>query len=301
MQNKIEHLYHELKEKINSVMLKDISIDIINKFKNRDHEYFIQFAKLIGIDPFNDSLNRIFAKIIQIYHPDKITIIFKEIESLYKTNKFEDLLRLKNIYLIDLNSIHTALTYDYINHEKESYTEDDFGYDEYEFNSEDIFYDNEYENDIFEDKDFPYEHGFAEAVNHLFFGNIDFTLSASDLKNIDGELDLSDYEINDLTGVEHCVNTTILNLSGNDIIKIHQLSALIKLKSLFLSENSIEDISCLNSLTALQELDISFNQIEDISVLLELPLLKYVNVIHNPINNKSVIDKLLKNGVIVIF
>ncbi len=184
------------------------------------------------------------------------------------------MLRLKNIYLIDLNSIHTALTYDYINHEKESYTEDDFGYTEYEFNGEDIFYDNEYENDFFENKDFPQEHGFAEAVNHLFFGNLDYTLSASDLKNIDGELDLSDYEINDLAGVEHCVNTTILNLSGNDIIKIHQLSALIKLKSLFLSENSIEDISCLNSLTALQELDISFNQIEDISVLLELPLIE---------------------------
>ncbi len=88
MQKNIENIYHELKEKINSVMLKDISIDIINKFKKRDHDYFIQFAKLIGIDPLNDSLNRIFAKIIQIYHPDKITIIFKEIESLYKTHKY---------------------------------------------------------------------------------------------------------------------------------------------------------------------------------------------------------------------
>jgi hypothetical protein len=301
MQNKIENLYHELKEKINSVMLKEISIEIINKFKIKDHEYFIQFAKLIGIDPYNDSLNRIFAKIIQIYHPDKITIIFKEIESLYKSHKFDDLLHLKNIYLIDLNCIHTALTYDYINQEKESYTEDDFGYDEYEFNGEDIFYDNEYENDNFEDRDFPHEHGFAEAVNHLFFGNLDYTLSASDLKNIDGELDLSDYEINDLAGVEHCVNTIVLNLSGNDIIKIHHLSALLKLKALFLSENSIEDISCLNSLTELQELDISFNNVEDISVLLELPALKYVNVIHNPLNDSSVINRLLKNGVIVIF
>jgi Leucine-rich repeat (LRR) protein len=299
MQNNIQTLYTELKEKVNPARLKDISIDIISKFKNRDHEYFIQFAKLIGIDSFNENLNRIFAKIIQIYHPDKFNIIKKELESVYKSNNYDDLLRLKNIYLIDLSSLQAAISYGYIEKEDHSYTEDEFGYAEYDFDGEDIFTDAEYDDTVEEHAD-PYAHGFAEAINKYFVGNLDYTLSRSDLRNIDGELDLSDYEINDLAGIENCINTNVLNLSGNEIIKIHQLSALVKLKALFLSQNSIEDISYLKSLTELEELDISFNSIEDISVLLELPKLKYVNVIHNPINNKSVINKLLKNGVIVI-
>jgi hypothetical protein len=299
MQNNIQILYSELKDKVNPAGLKEISIDIINKFKNRDHEYFIQFAKLIEIDSFNENLNRIFAKIIQIYHPDKFNIIKNEIESVYKSNKYDELLRLKNIYLIDLNSLQSAISYGNIAEEEYGYNKDDFGYSEYFFDGEDIFNDAEYDN-AEDDTLNPYEHGFAEAINNLFVGNLDYTLSRSDLRNLDGELDLSDYEINDLAGVENCVNTNILNLSGNEIIKIHQLSALVKLKALFLSENSIEDISYLKSLTELEELDISFNSIEDISVLLELPKLKYVNVIHNPVNNKSIINKLLKNGVIVI-
>ncbi|MBN2403816.1 MAG: hypothetical protein JXN64_15685 [Spirochaetes bacterium] len=300
MSNNIQTLYSELKDKVNPTRLKEISIDIISKFKNRDDEYFVQFAKLIGVDSFNENINRIFAKIIQIYHPDKFTIINNEIESVYKNNKYEDLLRLKNIYLIDYKSLQTIITYDYIRKEDRAYSEDDFAYAEYDFDGEDIFNDAEYDNAI-EDSVYPREYGFAEAVNHLFFGNLDYTLSASDLRNIDGELDLSDYEINDLAGIENCINTTILNLSGNNIIKIYQLSALSRLKSLFLSENSIEDISGLNSLALLQEIDLSFNNIEDISVLLELPELKYVNVIHNPLKDKTVINKLLKKGVIVIY
>ncbi len=300
MYNNIQTLYGELKEKVNPARLKEISIDIIGKFRNKDIDYFVHFAKLIGIDSFNENLNRIFAKIIQIYHPDKFAVIKKEIEAGFKNNNYDDLLRLKNLYLIDLTVLNVAAGYEYITEEDHIYNEDDFGYAGYVFEGEDIFTDVDFD-DSEEEALYRHEYGFAEAVNHLFFGNLDHTLSGSDLKNIDGELDLSDYEINDLAGIEHCINIVILNLSGNNIIKIFQLSALSRLNSLYLADNMIEDISCLNTLAELHELDLSNNQIEDISVLLELPKLKYVNILHNPVKNKSIIKALLKKGVIVIY
>jgi hypothetical protein len=300
MQNNIQTLYSELNEKVNPARLKEISIDVISKFRNRDTEYFVQFAKLIGIDSFNENINRIFAKIIQIYHPDKFAVIRKEIESVYKSNNYNDLLRLKNTYLVDLGSLHAAVSYGHISEEDHIYNEDDFGYTEHIFDGEDIFTDVDYD-DAAEEASYQHEYGFAEAINHLFVGNQDHTLSRSDLRNIDGELDLSDYEINDLSGIEYCINTTVLNLSGNNIIKIFQLSALIRLNALYLADNMIENISCLNTLVEVQELDLSHNQIEDISVLLALPKLKYVNILHNPVKNSSVIKSLLKKGVIVIY
>jgi Leucine-rich repeat (LRR) protein len=308
MTNKISKLYNEVKEYITTSRLKEVSIEIINRFKKKDHAYLLKLAELAGIDAGTKNINRLFGQLIQLYHPDKLKLIQNEIESFYNKSRYDDLLRFKNIYFIDLKSIYTTVNPGYIDNTEfdsgeQGYGDDDFGYAEYEFDNN---FDQEPDDEIFTDipseKAEPFEeHGFIEAVNRHFFGNLDLTLSISDLIDLEGELDLSDFEIDDLSGIEHCVNINVLNLSANNIIKIQRLSDLLKLKSLYLSQNNIEDVSCLSSLTGLKELDISFNNIEDISVLLELPDLTYINVINNPLSNKSVIDTLIKRGVIVIY
>ncbi|MBN2039713.1 MAG: leucine-rich repeat domain-containing protein [Spirochaetes bacterium] len=300
MTNKIYDLYHELKEKITGEKLKDISVDIINRFKNKESHFLTQFAKMLGIDSSKSNINRLFAQIIQLYHPDKLVKILNEVESHYKDNNYEEMLRLKNIYIIDLKDVPTAAAYSAPVYEEQVYADEDFGYSEYNFSDFEDLYEFEEDAAVKDDMAFQ-EYSFFEAVNNLYFGNLNLNLSVSDLNNLDGELDLSDFELTDLKGIENCVNISSLNLSANNLVKIHFLSALTKLNNLYLSENSIEDISALASLSELKELDISFNEIDDISVLLELTNLKYVNLINNPVADKSVIKRLLEKGVIVIY
>ena len=143
--------------------------------------------------------------------------------------------------------------------------------------------------------------GFVEAVNGLLFGNLDFKVDGNDLAGLEGELDLSDFEIADLDGVEYCVNITVLNLSGNNLRRIGPLALLRRLASLFLADNAIENIDCLCELSSLRELDISFNRIEDISVLETLEGLVYVNILGNPLADTRTVERLMKRGVIVIY
>lgn len=293
-------IYNELKKNVTVSKLKDISINIITGYKNKDLDYLSQLAELIGIEASGLSLNSLFSSLIQIFHPDKHVRIIKEIETHYRNNSVEELTRLKNIYLVDYAGINRGIIQYEPGDESRSFSQDDFGYGE--FNVRDEGFENPAEQEEFPVRDTDInEYSFMEAVNHLFVGNLDYALTASDLNHLDVELDLSDFDIEDLAGVEHCINLTVLNLSNNNISRIGRLSKLVKLEVLYISDNTIEDIGALRDLTRLVELDISFNSISDISVLLELNNLKYVNLINNPVSDKTTIHKLLKKGIIVIY
>ncbi len=298
MTNNILNLYNELKEKITIDRLKEITIEIISRFKKKDSIFFSQFAKIVGIADEKTKYNKIFGQIIQIYHPDKFSKIQGDLELFFRNKDQNKLIYLKNIYLIDLKAIQKSIDYSY-NEEEEHVYEEDFGYQEYDIGEELSDYDfiyNDSEGDEASD-----EIGFLEAINSLFVGNLDLSLSVSDLKNMEDDLDLSDFQIIDLKGIEHCINIKAMNLSGNYINRIQRLSFLIRLEFLYLSENYIDDISALSSLANLRELDLSYNHIEDFSPLLELDNLKYVNIIHNPPADKTIIEKLTNKGVIIIY
>lgn len=295
-------LYTELSGKINSARLKDISIEIINRYRKKDHRYLSDMAESIGISSSGVDMSSLFAGMIQLYHPDKLKKITADLEDYYTTGNTEALVRMKGIYLIDLKKKKNIRDYD-IDFESEFfYDGDDSSFSEFDDEAADLDDDEEFDDmDDLDDLADDEEYGFIEAVNDLYIGNMEYELTASDLQNLDGELDLSGFDIDDLAGAEHCVNITAMNLSGNRLVKLNHLSGLIKLESLYLSENAIEDIRCLSTLAGLRELDLSFNQVEDISVLLELPLLQYVNLVDNPVKNTYVIDELSGKGVIVIY
>ena len=299
-----DELYAELKKKITAAKLKDISIEVIGRYKKKDHMYLVHLAERIGISSADCGINRVFAQIIQLYHPDRLKKIMSDIESFKSADKSEELARLKSIYLIDVKRMQPVKDYTIAGDEEYIYDGDKSGYDEYadfidedEDVAEDAEFDDE-EDDEFQDD---IDYGFIEAVNDLYLGNLEYELSLSDLQNLEGELDLSGFDLEDLTGAEYCTSITSLNLSANRIYRIHQLSALTQLEVLYLSGNRIDDITFIEGLIELRELDLSFNDIEDISVLLELPKLRYVNLVDNPVRDETVIEELQENGVIVIY
>ena len=292
-------IYNELKQRITVSRLKDISIHIINGYKQKDFGYLSRIAKSIGIEVSGVSLNRLFSQLIQLFHPDKHQAIINEIEAHYLNNSMEGLTRLRSIYLVDYASIIIETKLYPSRDESYSFSREDFGYAEFNVR-DDEFKDIAGREEFHGGEAGVQEYNFMQAVNDLFFGNLDKALSLSDLSNLDGELDLSDFEIDDLSGIEHCENLTGLNLSNNRIVRIGRLAALRRLEYLYISDNEIEDIGALQDLERLVELDISFNSVSDVSVLLELDNSRYVNLINNPIGDMRPIEKLLKKGVIVI-
>jgi len=300
MNNNIETIYDDLKNHVTEKKLKDISVDVINRYKSKDLNALLRFADILEFDASGMNISRLFARVIQHYHPDKISLILCTIEQNYKENKLDELLRLKRIYIFNkTKSIPVNKKYDIDIEETYSYSDEYFGKRE-ETPDFDINNDFEFDDHIDGQSDI-HEYGFIEAVNNMFFGGMDDSITPEDLGKLEGELDLSDSEIFDLKGAELCRNVTILNLSGNQIDKLDRLAGLEMLECLYLSENDIESIDCLENLHNLKELDISFNNIEDIKVLLKLGELLYVNIMENPVKNKEVIKMLEEKGVIVIY
>ena len=99
------------------------------------------------------------------------------------------------------------------------------------------------------------------------------------------ELELSDQEITDITGLEHATQLTDLDLSYNQISDISPLAQLTQLTELELDRNQISDISPLAQLTQLTRLWLRDNQISDISPLAGLPNLRSLSLSSNQISD----------------
>ena len=101
------------------------------------------------------------------------------------------------------------------------------------------------------------------------------------------ELELSDKEITDITGLEHATRLTDLDLSYNQISDLSSLPQLNQLIYLDLSNNQISDITPLAQLTQLTELELDRNQISDITSLAQLTQLTRLLLWDNQIEDIS--------------
>jgi len=117
-------------------------------------------------------------------------------------------------------------------------------------------------------------------------GKPEGVITDSDLKKLI-TLDASGRGIQDLTGIERCVNLEELFLSRNRISDISPLGQLTKLKRLYLDENEISDISSLENLVSLQVLFLNDNRIRDIHPLANLTDLVILNLNNNQIEDIS--------------
>ena len=80
-------------------------------------------------------------------------------------------------------------------------------------------------------------------------------------------IDVSDYQITNITGLQHARNLSVLKLRGNQISDITPIAKLTNLTHLDLSNNQIRDIAALEKLTNLNELLLAGNPIVDMSPL----------------------------------
>ena len=118
-------------------------------------------------------------------------------------------------------------------------------------------------------------------------------------------LDARERGINDLTGLEYCLNLRELDLENNNISDISALVGLNILQELNLKNNNISDISALASLANLEGLYLNNNNISDISALVNnvgLAVGDGMNLQNNPLSAKSInayIPQLEARGVFV--
>ena len=97
----------------------------------------------------------------------------------------------------------------------------------------------------------------------------EISLTQADMLQL-GNLDASNRQIKDLTGLEYAIHLTVLYLSQNEISNLTPLAGLSHLENLSLWGNPISDLSPLANLTELNYLHLGLCQISDISPLANL-------------------------------
>lgn len=284
----------ELKQKpLVEERLKAIAGQLISAHRRKNHELLVPYARQAGLTVEGQAPHHLFMKAIQIFHPDRLNLVWNQIDAavhLSDSRALEALVRLLEFH--PERTSRRSVPVEFEDEEEEyGFSPDDFGFDT----------EAEFEDEEFAESAWDADDGtFFSAVKRELFGNLDVYPDASDLAKLEGELDLSDYDLHDLEGIEFCEGLTTLNLSRNNIDNVYPLSGLTKLEALDLAENDLEDADSLGSLVNLKELDLSANDIDDVAFLERLLHLKYVDLTGNPVRNKAVIDRLEARGVIVI-
>jgi Leucine-rich repeat (LRR) protein len=287
-------LYKKLKDAYSDNSLNEISAWIIDLYKNKQ---FLKIRKLSGfmseyidIDE-NEKMNRCFFKLISTFHPDKGNHYRTEIEKIYENGNMDELQKYAHILIFKNKEAINSIQEETI----------DIGFEyEYEFIWDYEAEGYQYFNDI-EDEDFGsdstyfyqqvFDGSFYAAVKRKIYGTLEVELPAYYLEDFE-EIDMAQFEIEHLDGIEHCKHVTKLDLSGNHLTDIQEMCQLKNLEELYVSGNNINDISALCFLKRLRFLDVSYNDIDDVSPLFQLEGLQYINVVGNkiPDNQRMILE-----------
>lgn len=290
-------LYQKLKEAYTDKNLNRITANIIELYKTKQFDRIRQItATISGFVEIDDkNISRCFSKLIMIYHPDKETYYHKEIEKSFQSGNKESLNQFSHILLIqNMEEVPVSV----VNYEDIDYSPE-YSWEEEQENHG--FY-AESEFDTFESEEegfYEDDNTFFTAVKRKMYGRINIDLPAYYLEDLD-EIDMSEYEIESLEGVEFCTHTAIMDLSRNQITDISELWNLKSLEEIYLSDNQIGYIDSLGNLSKLRVIDLSNNMIDDISPLFDLEKLEYINIVGNKVP-KAQVEELLAKDVIVVY
>ena len=257
--------------------LQEISLRILNAHKGGDHgELSALYAAVFPGEP-KASGRSAFLKLIKELHPDRLLHLNRRLEEAQagadgtEVERFRTILSLK-----DTPPVRRPRPVDIPEgwaREEYQWGGEDWADDEESFNAGEEPWAKEEAREGFD---------FISALSSQQLGNWEVMLLPGDLASLEGELDLSSYGISDLTGLEHCVNLTILDLSWNNLDNIHEIRYLGYLRELYLAHNEIGDLSPLEGLESLEILDLQDNDIDDFRPLLQMPGLQLVYLGKNP-------------------
>jgi len=287
----IEELQKKLQEAYILKNLNNISLTLINLYKNQQYSILQKIAAIINdfIDIEITADGKGFSKLIMLYHPDRANYYLNEIKKLTEQNNFDGLLEYSHILKLErieeiANSLNSFEDIDY-----SPVYDWDLNTDGYS-----IINDSETIKDIITQ---PKEYDFYDAIKIRQYGNTDIEFPSYYLENID-EFELSSSNIIDLDGVQFCIHAKTIDLSDNRIADLTLLIGLAHLEELNISNNQIGNIDALSNVRNLKRIFLSNNHIEDISPLFELEKLDYVDLSGNMISTDQ-ISKLIELGVTV--
>ncbi len=291
----IADLYNNLKQAYTAENLHLISSRIINMFREHQYDALRAVQKVVsGFIPCEeDKINRVFSRLIMLYHPDRLRQSLEQMEDAYKKGDFEALYGMSHILTVQ-NLEPEKVTVSSIITEED--LAEEFGWDE-EADGYSYFMDKEQDPEE-EDELGTINRSFLTTLKRRVYGNLNVDFPIYLLEDLE-EIEMADYEIESLDGIEACRYTRVVDLTNNNLTDLTELGELRQLERLYLANNHIGMIDSLSNLTVLQVLDISYNDIDDLSSLFDLSHLSYLNVMGNRIPAWQ-LEKLQLKGVTVV-
>ncbi len=295
-----KELYKRLIESYSDQNLNKITAKLIHLYKSKQFGLIREVSNNISafISCDTEKINKCFSKLVMLYHPDKGSVYRNEIENNFHSGNQKKQHLLSHIFLIEYikeTQDEEIIISDDIDYSPEYGWEEDLDGYTY-FTDQDLTH---IEDINFNVETRPEKVSFLNAIKRKIFGNSDIEIPTFYLENYE-EIEIADYEINNLEGIELCRHVKRIDLSGNNIIELSGLRSLTKLEEIYLADNNIMSITSLYNLKNLKILDLSNNQISDISPLFNLNKLEYVSLSGNKIAVEQ-LKILQKQGCIVIF
>jgi len=284
-----------LKEAYTIDNLNKISLTLINLYKNQHYSILQKITEIISdyitIEIKDDGKG--FSKLMLLYHPDRAGYHINEIDRLTEQGNFDGLLEYSHILKLErIEEIATSLN---------SFEDIDYApvYD-WDINTEGF--------SIIDDSQ-PVKavktktntkltgYTFYDAIKLREYGHTEIEYPSYYLEDIE-EFELSSSDINELDGIQFCINAKTIDVSNNRITDLSHIAGLINMEELDLSDNQIGYIDVISNLTNLKSIKLSNNCFEDILPLFELEKLEYAELSGNRIDIEQ-INKLIESGVIV--
>lgn len=292
----IGSLYGNLRNAYSAENLGVISGRIIGMFRDKKHDALRAIQKVVNEHTPCDEekINKVFSRLIMLYHPDRLSQNLEQLEKAYRGGDFETLYSMSHILTVqNLEPEHVLLSSVLTDEDMA----EEFGWDEGVDGYSYFMAGDEFMEDAGEDSDFDVR-SFLTVLKRRVYGNLNVDFPIYLLEDLE-EIEMADYELEDLDGIAACRYARAVDLSNNNLTDISELGELHQVERLYLSNNHIGLVDALYNLTVLQVLDISYNDVDDISPLFELSHLSYLNVMGNRIPSWQ-LEKLQLQGVTIV-
>ncbi|KAB2920936.1 MAG: hypothetical protein F9K22_14750 [Bacteroidetes bacterium] len=297
--NDLRALHASLSQAYTAENLQRLTRTVIALHRNRQNSAVALLLKAAGRSPDGSAAhaNQAFYTLMMTYHPDRLDHYRSELDRLLAAGDLEGLRGMSHLLSV-LETERGIVVLKRPSPEPPAYSDLWDAVDE-ETGEYDVTDDEEPSDEPLDEfGDLSPRMSFFAAFKKQTYGNLRVELPASLLADLD-VIDLSDCGIDDLDGVQHCVHTTMLDLSYNRITDISELSSLTMLRELYLGNNRVGYIDALQFLPDLQALDISYNAVDDLTPLFAMEHLEYVNAMGCRIPAKQV-QRMREKGTTII-
>lgn len=292
----IAELYGNLKDAYTEENLGLVSGRIIDLFREKKYDALRAIQKVVNEHTpcQEEKVNKVFSRLIMLYHPDRLSQNREALEKAYREGDFEALYSMSHILTVQNLEPDQAVLSSVISEEDLA---EEFGWD-MQTDGFSYFMAGE-EFDLEEDLNPGVERrSFLSVLKRRVYGNLNVDFPMYLLEDLE-EIEMADYELEDLDGISACHYARAVDLSNNNLTDISELGELRQVERLYLSNNQIGLVDALYHLSVLQVLDISFNDVDDLSPLFELNYLSYLNVMGNRIPAWQ-LEKLHLQGITVV-